>query len=185
MILDESKPEKIPGHSWLSFFTGSALLYHICIGHFPTDLCIFLSGCVSAYFYALLYWEFSHRFTPNLVAFCPEIILYAFVKILAGSLFFPCWSLFSFPCLSTNLSRSSVKGKISPHLLKLYFSTSQYGNALEKPENHCWNYKTIIPQNARLTALTKDQGESSGLKKTAVKPRRGGRGGGFFLEHCN
>jgi len=30
--------------------------------------------------------------------------------------------------------------------------------------------------NARLTALTKDQGESSALKKTVVKPRRG-RGG--------
>jgi centromere protein S len=31
--------------------------------------------------------------------------------------------------------------------------------------------------NARLTALTKDQGESSGQKKTVVKPRRGGKGG--------
>jgi len=31
--------------------------------------------------------------------------------------------------------------------------------------------------NARLTALTKEQGESSGLKKTAVKPRRGGKAG--------
>jgi len=31
--------------------------------------------------------------------------------------------------------------------------------------------------NARLTALTKDQGENSVQKKTVVKPRRGGKGG--------
>ena len=36
-----------------------------------------------------------------------------------------------------------------------------------------------FPQNARLTALTKDQGENSVQKKTVVKPRRGGKGGGW------
>lgn len=47
--------------------------------------------------------------------------------------------------------------------------------------NSHWISKTTIPQNARLTALTKEQGESSGLKKTAVKPRRGGKAGGSLF----
>ena len=59
---------------------------------------------VATHVYALLYWAFPHRFTHNLVAFSRKRRLRAFVKILAGSLFFLAGSLFSFPCLSQILS---------------------------------------------------------------------------------
>ena len=62
--------------------------------YFPTDLCIFLLGFVSTYFYALLYWEFSHRFTHNLVAFCREISYTLLLKSLPGLFFFPCQESF-------------------------------------------------------------------------------------------
>ena len=44
----------------------------------------------------------------------------------------------------------------------------------------CFVNKQFFPQNARLTALTREQGESSGVKKTAAKPRRGGKIGNLL-----
>ena len=102
MILDESKPDTIPGHNWLSFFYRLCLILSLLYRTFPQRFTHFLWHFVATHVYTLLYSAFSHRLNHNLVAFCCKS-LRAFVKNLAGSLFFLAGSLFSSRCLSQNL----------------------------------------------------------------------------------
>ena len=94
VILGESKPDKIPGHSWLSFFAQTLLNLSLLYRTFPTDIPILLSHFVATHVYALLYWAFALRSTHNLVAFCRERRLR--VEFRSFFLAFPhfyCWIL--------------------------------------------------------------------------------------------
>ena len=95
MIFGESKPDKIPGHSCF-LFTGSAWFDQFFIGHFTTDLHIFLSHFVATYVNALFYQALFDRFTLFLVAFCCKINLRILLKSLPGVFFSLSAIIFSF-----------------------------------------------------------------------------------------
>ena len=124
MILGESKPDKIPGHSWLSFFTGSAIILSLLYRTFSHRLRFFLSRHTFTHFSVE---HFPLRFTHFFGAFCRDTFtqfcieyfptdlrtflsnfvateVYALLLNPSQESFFLAGSLFSFPCLSQNLS---------------------------------------------------------------------------------